>query len=102
MGQGKISKKQAEILEYITDVFVSDRTGYKKPNKEFFDYCFSNMDGATKSQTVMIGDSLTADVKGGNDYGIITVWYNGDNLENNTEIIPDETINSLLELKNIL
>ena len=60
------------------------------------------MDGATKSQTVMIGDSLTADIKGGNDYGIITVWLNNGGMENNTDIAPDKTVNNLLEIKKIL
>jgi 2-haloacid dehalogenase len=51
----------------------------------------------------MIGDSITADIKGGNDYGLTTCWLNrkGEKSEN-YGVTPDYEITSLLELKNIL
>ena len=94
--------KKAGILEYITDVFVSDRTGYKKPNKEFFDYCFSNMDGATKSQTVMIGDSLSADILGAYNFNMKSIWYNIDKKPIPEDLTANYVVDDLLEIKNIL
>ena len=36
----------------------------------------------------MIGDSLTADIAGGNAAGIDTVWYNPDRKENTSPAVP--------------
>ena len=74
----------------------------QKPTKEFFDYCFKHMNGITKDQTIMIGDSLTADILGAKNYGITCVWYNAFNHENKTGVIPDYTVYHLLQIKDIL
>ena len=71
--------KKAGMLEYFSKIFVSEIIGHNKPNKEFFDACFSKLNGATPSNTVMIGDSLTADVKGAKEYGMTTIWFNKKN-----------------------
>ena len=52
-------------------------------------------------QALMIGDSLTADIQGGNNAGMDTVWFNPSNLINNSKAIPTYTIHSyqgLLEM----
>ena len=64
------------MFEYFSKIFVSEIIGHNKPNKEFFDACFSKLNGATPLNTVMIGDSLTADIKGATDYGMTTIWFN--------------------------
>ena len=68
--------KKAGMYEYLERLFVSEIIGYNKPSKEFFDACFKEIDGATAENTVMIGDSLTADIKGANDYGMRAIWFN--------------------------
>ncbi|EFF60226.1 conserved domain protein [Enterococcus faecium PC4.1] len=47
--------------------------------KEFFDHVFSRIPDLDKKQTVIIGDSLTSDIKGGNMAGIDTIWFNKNN-----------------------
>ena len=42
----------------------------------------------------MIGDSLTADIAGGNDAGIDTVWYNPDHKENTSPAVPTYEVDS--------
>jgi putative hydrolase of the HAD superfamily len=50
----------------------------------------------------MVGDSLTADIQGGNNAGMDTVWYNPSNLINNSKAIPTYTIHSYQELLEML
>ncbi|MCQ2386828.1 MAG: YjjG family noncanonical pyrimidine nucleotidase [Clostridia bacterium] len=93
--------KISGLLPFFKDNFVSEKIGFSKPKKEFFDECFKKMKGAKKEDTIMIGDSLSADVIGGKNYGLDTVWFNREklNIENSQ---ADFVVNSLSEIKNIL
>ena len=51
---------------------------------------------------IMIGDSITADISGGFDFGLKTIWFNPEELDTPETPCPDYTIKSLLEIKNIL
>lgn len=92
--------ENAGMMEYIDDVFVSEKIGFPKPRKEFFDACFEKSHFLPE-ETVMIGDSLTADINGARNYGIKTCWYNhyGENADG---VACDFIISSLDEIKNIL
>ncbi len=68
--------EMAGMYGYFHKLFVSEKIGYNKPSKEFFDVCFLELDGATVENTVMIGDSLNADIKGACDYGLRAIWFN--------------------------
>ena len=83
-------------------IFVSEETGYQKPKKEFFAYCFERIPGLVLERTMIIGDSLSSDMKGGNNAGISTCWYNPGCLENDAEVRIDYEIHSLEELYGIL
>ena len=48
----------------------------------------------------MLGDSLTSDMKGGNDFGMKTIWLNLNGKEKPEWL--DFEINSLLEVKEII
>lgn len=93
--------KTSGLLKFFKHNFISEEIGFDKPSKEFFDVCFSRLDGITKEQTVMIGDSLTADIKGAKDYGIKSIWFNFEKVDNK-EIISDYTVDNLKEIKDIL
>ncbi|TLS36776.1 YjjG family noncanonical pyrimidine nucleotidase [Pseudalkalibacillus caeni] len=84
------------------DVFVSEDTGFQKPMKEFFDYVFARIPEVDLGQTLIIGDSLSSDIKGGNMAGIDTCWFNPRKKHNNTDIIPSYEIQKLEELYQIL
>lgn len=86
---------------FFKDVFVSEKLGHKKPTKEYFDACFNLAVGANKESTAMIGDSLSADIEGGVNYGLMTVWLNRDG-KSAREIKPHYTVTELLQIKNIL
>lgn len=93
--------KSADIFKFIDYNFISEDIGFDKPNKDFFKACFSRLGNILPEETIIVGDSLTADIKGGVDYNIKTVWVNFDN-KSCGEITPTYTARSLSEIKNIL
>ena len=92
----------AGLYKYFKKLFVSDSIGYQKPTKEFFEGCFCQIPNFNKEETIIIGDSLSSDIKGGCMVGIKTCWFNPKRIENNTEFKADYEITSLDEIKNIL
>ncbi len=94
--------KIGNFEKYFDGVFVSEDIGIPKPAKEFFDYCFEKLGNPSKDDTLLIGDSLSADITGGINYGIDTIWFNknGDTLPKSIE--PTYIVNSLNEIMNIL
>lgn len=58
----------------------------------------------TKSEVMhrMVGDSLTSDIRGGKNAGILTCWYNPDHLPNKIEVTPDCTIDNLQDILSYL
>lgn len=87
---------------YVKDIFVSEDAGSQKPQKEYFDYCFSRIPDADPSRMLIIGDSLRSDILGGNVAGTDTCWYNPGRKPREDEIRVDYEIRDLLELKQIV
>jgi putative hydrolase of the HAD superfamily len=71
------------------EIFVSETAGHPKPDMRYFDYVFSRIDGFDPALAVIVGDSLTSDIQGGNNAGIFTIWYNPDGNPNDTAAVPD-------------
>lgn len=86
---------------YFQDIFVSEDTGYQKPMKEYFDYCFQRIDNFDLRQTLIIGDSLTSDIQGGIIAGIDTCWIHEPHIHSH-DIKPTYTITDLRQLYDIL
>lgn len=66
----------AGLRKYFKDFFVSENIGFDKPDARFFDVCFFSIPDFEKERTIIIGDSLTSDIKGGKNAGIKTCWLN--------------------------
>ena len=90
------------IAKYMDGIFISQILGANKPDKQFFDICFAEIPDFSLSETVIIGDSLSSDIKGGINAGIITVWFNPKGIENDNDIKPDYTIKELSEVSGLL
>lgn len=90
------------IAKYMDGIFISQVLGANKPDKQFFDICFAEIPDFSLSETVIIGDSLSSDIKGGINAGIITVWFNPKGIENDNDIKPDYTIKELSEVPGLL
>lgn len=90
------------IQTYFKDVFISEQMGTQKPEALFYEKIAERIAGFERKQSLMIGDSLTADVQGGNNAGIDTVWYNPNRLANTSLAKPTYTVSNYQELLQLL
>ena len=61
-----------------------------------------NIPGFDPQKALIIGDSLTADIKGGHLAGIDTCWICKEGTPNTSELKPNYIIHSLTELLQIV
>lgn len=94
--------KNSGLDKVFDKVFISEDVGYDKPNKEFFDIVFNDVGSTNSDEYIIIGDSLTSDIRGGNNAGIKTIWYNPYEKENNLDVKVDFNIRNLSEVIEIL
>jgi 2-haloacid dehalogenase len=64
------------IASFFSAIVISGEVGPSKPSPAIFDIAFVALGHPAKECTLMIGDSLSSDIKGGTNYGIDTCWYN--------------------------
>ena len=64
------------IDKYFENAFISDVIGHQKPSVKYFEAVAKNIKDFDKSCALIIGDSLSSDIKGGLNFGIDTCWYN--------------------------
>lgn len=94
--------RDSGLFPLFQGVFVSEDTGYQKPMKGYFDYVFERIPEFAIDRALIIGDSLSSDIKGGNMAGLDTCWFNPERKPNHTDIVPTYEIHSLDELYRIL
>ena len=94
--------KSAGIAPLFTKIFYSEAIGYVKPQIDFFDACFAEIDGFDPKQAIILGDSLTSDIQGGINAGIRTCWFNPSKEAGRADIVPDFTVSSLDEVVPLL
>ncbi len=87
---------------FIGDAFdvvvISEEVGCSKPHAAIFDVAFARMGHPRKDEVLMIGDSLTSDIKGGSDYGLDTCWYNPSGAPRPQDVTITYEIRALPEL----
>lgn len=66
----------AGIRKYFKGQFISEEMGANKPSPAFFEACFAAIPGFERETAVMVGDSLTSDIRGGQNVGLRTIWFN--------------------------
>lgn len=88
--------------KYFKELFLSEDIGIQKPDIRFFDYCYEKIGCPPKGDLILIGDSLSADITGGNNFGIDTIWFNKNNDSPSEIVKPTYTVNKLKEIENIL
>lgn len=93
--------EKSGLAPYFKKFFISEEMGVHKPMKEFFDQVFAEIPQINKEKTVIIGDSLTSDIKGGQVAGIDTIWMNPAQ-KTATIIEPTYQIRELTDLYQIL
>ncbi|MBQ7004999.1 MAG: YjjG family noncanonical pyrimidine nucleotidase [Clostridia bacterium] len=103
-----IAATQARRLErsgltpYISEVFVSETIGYQKPRKEYFDFVLDKIPEKDKEKILLVGDSLTSDIKGAMNADIPCCWLNLADEELPDGYKPDFIISKVSETLNII
>ena len=92
--------KDSGLAPYFDRVFVSEDSGYQKPEKEYYDYIISRIPEKNRRKILIVGDSQSSDILGGINAGIDTCWYNPQGLK--AKYPSKYEIFSLMDLKNIL
>jgi len=91
--------QNANLHPFFEQVITSEASGSLKPNKEIFDYALARA-GAITAESIMIGDNLDADIQGGINAGMDTIFVN--HLHITPHVKPTFTVYHLKELENIL
>ena len=102
VGDTQVARVESSKLKGLfTKYYISGFIGYQKPSVDFFNYIFNDLKDIKKSEILMIGDSLTSDIKGGINAGIDTCFFNYRGYDIG-EVKPTYVINKLEELFAIL
>lgn len=95
----------SELDKLLDKAFISDEIGVQKPNMGFFNKVFeeiATVGDYEKDEVMIVGDSLTSDIQGGNNAGILCCWYNPQGNKNTTGLYIDYEIKNLDEIKKII
>lgn len=92
----------ANLYRFFEKVFVSQEIGANKPAIEYFERCFAQIPDFDKSKAIIVGDSLTSDILGGQNAGIATCWVNPHHKERPADIRVDYEIEALSQLEALL
>lgn len=104
-GAYSVQEKRLRLskLDQIFDgIFISDSVGYEKPSIDFFNFVFDNIDSFDKDEIMIVGDSLTSDMRGGNNAGIKCCWFNPNKNINNQGVKIDYEITNLNQVFDLL
>jgi putative hydrolase of the HAD superfamily len=74
-----------DIIKYFDQVIISEVVGVNKPDKAIFEYAL-RVAGATKDESLMIGDSIEADIRGALAFGMDAIYFNPFNLEKPADV----------------
>ncbi|HKM35026.1 MAG TPA: YjjG family noncanonical pyrimidine nucleotidase [Lachnospiraceae bacterium] len=94
--------KRSGFIDIMEDIFISEQIGAPKPQRAFFDRVLETIPNVCKDRILIVGDSLSSDMRGGYLAGIDTCWYNPDNEINTTEVEIMYSIRKLNEVVRIV
>ena len=98
--QGRLAS--AGISGYFEQIFISQEIGANKLEREYFERCFARIPDFDRGRCIIVGDSLTSDIRGGINAGISTCWFNLRKRKLRDGIVPDYRIADLSELPALL
>jgi putative hydrolase of the HAD superfamily len=93
-----VKQRGSGLKPYFNVVVCSEEVGEKKPHPSVFKFALDKAN-AKPEESVMIGDNLEVDALGGNDFGMIGIWYNPHQEDRKHEVLE---INHLEELLSFL
>ncbi len=104
-GISRVQRKRLEkspLCALVSNIFVSEDTGSQKPQTAFFDYVFERIPDFSREKALIVGDSLTSDMRGGMNAGIDTCWFHGTGQDIAEGIMPTYEITDLTQLPKLI
>lgn len=92
----------AGIKPYFKGIFISETIGFDKPSPAFFQAVFAAIPGFSREAALLVGDSLTSDIRGGLNAGIRTCWFDPHGAPSRPDIAPDYRVIALSQLPELL
>ena len=93
--------QKSGLLPLMSGVFISQEMGVQKPDKAYYESIFRAIGDSAREKYLMIGDSLPADITGGINAGIDTLWYHPAG-EEEPRVLPTYTVRSFDEIIELL
>ena len=94
--------EKSGLIHIFDDIFISEVVGTEKPGIEFFEKIWEKIGYYEKEEVLIVGDSLTSDMQGGNNAGIICCWYNPKKVKKDKDVKLDYEIENLQEILHII
>ncbi len=69
------------VRAYFSHIFISEELGVAKPDPAIFRYAMEQAGVSDEKDVLMVGDSLSSDIRGGQETGMDTCWFNPDSQE---------------------
>ena len=93
--------RESGLDRLVKDIFISELIGANKPDAEFFEYVAEHIPHFDAKDALLIGDSLSSDIKGGMNAGIDTCWFDRENRECPETVRPTYKITELGQIYRI-
>lgn len=94
--------EKSGLIHLFDGVFISEVVGAEKPSPLFFDQVFAKIGNWKREEILIVGDSLTSDMRGGLNAGISCCWYNPNGLPVPEDMALDYVISDLNQVQEIL
>ena len=104
-GSAKVQEARlssAGIKAFFEQIFISEALGAEKPTRAFFDRCLARIPDFDPARALLVGDSLSSDIRGARNAGLLSCWYNYRRRPGRPDITPDYEIRELAELPPLL
>lgn len=100
-GVGRTQRQRlinADMTHFFDGLYISEEVGFEKPDVRFFETIFSNESIKNVNEVLMIGDSLSSDIRGANRIGIDSIWLNN----SFSDVINEKATFEVSKLKEII
>lgn len=92
--------KKSNLDKYFDKIFVSDKIGYEKPDKKFFQKIM-DLTKFSNDDLIMIGDSIKSDIIGAKNSKIKSIYFNKEDKKISDKNFTYQ-VKNLSEIKKIL
>ena len=104
-GMGIVQRPRLESIgwhQLFDVIIIAGEIGVSKPHWDYFNHVHMEMGDPDRSEVLVVGDSLTADISGAHAYGYHSCWFNPTYDKCHLDREPDFTISHLNQLRGIL